>query len=482
MIKSLETSAHFNDEHKPYPTEALPAIIRHAVLNYHEYGQQPLPLIACSALANVSLACQSAANVMRDNLLTSPISLYFLVIAASGERKSAADSAFGKSIRQWEKNIREELLPEVRTAQAKHQAWKITKNALLLKIKNTFKDKDRQMLEKTLIKLVESEPLVPLLPTLFFEDATQEALTEHLAHGWPSASLWSDEGGIVLSSQGLKANTTKFVTTLNGLWDGKSFSIHRKTSRSFTVSHRRLTLNIMVQPMILQQLLARGAEISRHSGFLARTLMACPESSMGTRYYKEPPTSLGSLKAFWQRITDCLNLSLVLDKDGCESIPTLKFSPAAKKVWTSFFNGVESGLKNPSKWLLIKDFASKSAENVARLAALLHLFEGKNGDISPATIENAIQIVEWHLWEARRLFGTKLLSSMEKDSVNLLQWIKDKKLRQTTLRHLQQFSPLRDRQKLDKAIEYLVETQQLSEKKLSSRTRLIIYSNSTNKK
>jgi len=68
----------------PYPIETLPAIVRDAVITYQQYGQQPLPLIACSALANVSLACQTLANVARDNLLISPVSLYFIVIANSG--------------------------------------------------------------------------------------------------------------------------------------------------------------------------------------------------------------------------------------------------------------------------------------------------------------------------------------------------------------------------------------------------------------
>ncbi|HHJ0484123.1 TPA: hypothetical protein ACQDQH_003343, partial [Legionella pneumophila] len=38
----------------PYPVEALPSIVRKAVVDYQQYGQQPLPLIACSALANMS--------------------------------------------------------------------------------------------------------------------------------------------------------------------------------------------------------------------------------------------------------------------------------------------------------------------------------------------------------------------------------------------------------------------------------------------
>jgi hypothetical protein len=42
------------------------------------------------------------------------------------------------------------------------------------------------------------EPEIPLLPTLYFEDVTQEALAHSLAHGWPSASLWSDEAGIII--------------------------------------------------------------------------------------------------------------------------------------------------------------------------------------------------------------------------------------------------------------------------------------------
>ncbi|MDQ5920138.1 MAG: hypothetical protein QG673_194 [Pseudomonadota bacterium] len=84
-----------------YPIDSLPNIIKEAITTYQQYGQQPTPLIACSALANISLACQSLANVARDHLLVSPISLYFLVVAQSGERKSGVDKTFGAGIRNW---------------------------------------------------------------------------------------------------------------------------------------------------------------------------------------------------------------------------------------------------------------------------------------------------------------------------------------------------------------------------------------------
>ena len=86
-----------------YPITALPTIIQNAITAYHKYGQQPMPLIACSALANVSLACQSLANIARDHYLVTSVSLYFLTAGSSGERKSAADSVFSNSCRQMAK-------------------------------------------------------------------------------------------------------------------------------------------------------------------------------------------------------------------------------------------------------------------------------------------------------------------------------------------------------------------------------------------
>lgn len=81
-----------------YPMDALPSIVQKAVNAYHQYGQQPLSLIANSALANISLACQAQANIARDHYLVSPLSLYFLTCGSSGERKSAVDSAFFKCL------------------------------------------------------------------------------------------------------------------------------------------------------------------------------------------------------------------------------------------------------------------------------------------------------------------------------------------------------------------------------------------------
>lgn len=104
---------------------------------------------------------------------------------------------------------------------------------------------------------------------LYFEDATQEALATDLATGWPSASLWSDEAGIVLGSHSMQGNPLRFVALLNRLWDGKTLKAHRKTTDNYTLEDRRLTLNLMMQPILLQKLAKQGFfsgryEISQH--------------------------------------------------------------------------------------------------------------------------------------------------------------------------------------------------------------------------
>lgn len=440
----------------PYPIEAFPSDLRDIISKYHQYGRQPIPLIAGSLLANISLACQSMANVARDKHLKSPVSLYFLMVANSGERKSAIDNLFSKPVRAWEKSFRQKREREVKTAMTLHHAWQMERDGLLSQIKRcSFSGEDADHLKFNLAFLIEQEPEIPLLPTLYFEDATQEALAIHLANGWPSASLWSDEAGIVLGSHSMQSNPIRFVALLNRLWDGKTFTAHRKTSQSFMIQNRRLTLNLMMQPLLLEQLGRQAVGIHRQSGFLARCLMAYPKSSMGSRFYQEPPNDFGYLENFENRLQDCLDVSKKLTHAGCINLPTLHMSDDAKKQWVHFFNETESGVSHHGQWSDIKDFASKAPENAARLAALFHLYSGSEGDIGSEHMEQAIAIIGWHLFETRRIFSIQSEREEILEAQRLLDWLIAHDKKHTTPREIQQFSPIRDKQARDEALELL---------------------------
>lgn len=475
---SWKTPAVFKQEHNesaPYPVDALSSIIRDAVCSYQKYGQQPLPLIACSALANVSLACQTLANVARDKLLVGPISLYFLCVSPSGERKSGCDHTFSQAIRQWQLDVREKLSPHVKVAETLHKTWSVEKEGLLSRIKSEKRlRRNTDELQELLLDHMSKEPEIPLLPVLFFEDATQEALAQHLASGWPNASLWSDEGAIVMNGHGMQNNTTKFIALLNRLWDGKAFIAHRKTTSSFTVDNRRLTISLMMQPLILEQMLAKNGGISRQSGFLARSLIAYPKSEMGNRFYKEPPAKIASLQQYHDRLLDCLGSTLILDKHGCHDLPTLHFSKSAKNEWVAFFNQVERGLKDPKQWRSIRDFASKAAENTARLSALLHLFNGSTSDISAENMDQAIAIIRWHLNESKRVLGNQFLTPTQHAANKVLRWMIDHELTETSPRELVQYGPIRDKEKRDEALKLLLDDHCLKEIKTGKKTTLFL--------
>ena len=164
----------------PYPVKSLPKEISQPILSYQSYGQQPIALIACAALANISLACQTLANVARDRLLKCPISLFFISINQSGERKTQVDRSFGQGIRQWQTQIRQQLMPEVVEATAMHHAWKAERDGILKQMRKTDSQTEATCLQDQLKILSIQEPEIPLLPELYFEDVTQEALIHSL--------------------------------------------------------------------------------------------------------------------------------------------------------------------------------------------------------------------------------------------------------------------------------------------------------------
>ena len=123
------------EEPRPYPIDALPPTLREACVAYQAFGQQPMALVACSALAAASLATQGLADVERVPGLVGPIGLSVLVVAQSGERKTSADKRMSKPIRMWELEKIDEMKSEVDAARANIAAFNAEKDGLLAKIK-----------------------------------------------------------------------------------------------------------------------------------------------------------------------------------------------------------------------------------------------------------------------------------------------------------------------------------------------------------
>jgi putative DNA primase/helicase len=265
------------------------------------------------------------------------------------------------------------------------------------------------------------------VPRLTYEDVTSEKLGKSLATEWPSGGIFSSEGGAVLGGHSMgKDAIGRTLALLNKLWDGAPHIVDRATAASFAVRGARMTISLQVQPHVLADFLDRDRGMSRGSGFLARFLVSQPMSLQGTRLYKESG-DMPELGLFSSRITELLSDLPQVDPDRGLVLPLLDFTADAKALWVESYNAIERELSSGGDFASIKDAASKAADNIARLAAVLHVFEyGARGPISAQSVDAARRIVLWHAYSARALFAPLTLSREAANAATLDRWLIDR--------------------------------------------------------
>lgn len=452
-------------ESEPYPVEALPDAIRLAVEEVASFVKAPISMIASSALAALSLAAQAHIDVKRAERLQGPVGLFLLTIADSGERKTTCDNYFVSAIQQYQNKQTVAMEPKVEKYQAELEGWKAEIDGIRSAIKNAAKSgKATNELKERLVEVQRNKPKKPRVPRLILGDETPENLAWSLAMEWPSAGLISSEAGIVFGAHGMgKDSVMRNLSLLNVLWDGGSHSVGRRTSESFTVKGARLTVALQVQEPTLREFFTRSGALARGTGFLARFLVAWPESNQGHRPFTEAPTDWPHLTAFNQRIAAILNQPIPMDEKGVLNPTISSMTLDAKTAWEEYHNDIESQLQSGGEFYEVRDVASKSADNAARLAALFQMFddEGVVRAIGIESFERASLIAAWHLHEARRFFGELALPAELADAVMLDNWLIKHCMRERThfvsSRDAQRLGPVRVREKLATALQVLEE-------------------------
>jgi putative DNA primase/helicase len=448
---------------EPYPLDSLPEIICAAVEEVQGFTKAPIPLVASSALAAVSLACQAHVDVKRAEKLQGPVGLFMLTIADSGERKSTCDRFFTSAIRQHQEEQAEAVRPAIQEHQAALAAWEAERDGILSAVKEAGrKGKPTDKLRADLMQLQQDKPEPPRVPKLILGDETPESLAWSLAKQWPSAGVLSSEAGVVFGSHGMgKDSAMRNLGLLNILWDGGEHSIGRRTSESFTVRGARLTVGLQVQEPTLREFFIRSGALARGSGFLARFLVAYPESTQGQRLFTEAPEKWPRLAAFNHRLAAILNQPTPLDNDGALTPVVLPLAPDAKSAWVDYHDAIERDLTSGGELYDVRDVASKSPDNAVRLAALFQMFEGAYGAISLDAFHRASLLAAWHLHESRRFFSELALPAELADATRLDRWLIERCRRERThlvsTREAQRRSPIRDKEKLAAALRELEE-------------------------
>ena len=465
---------------EPYPLDALPATLAGAVIEVQEFAQAPMPMVAASALSSVSLAVQSYVDVQRAERLHGPVGLYSLVIADSGERKSTVDGFFVQPIQQYQDEQAERYKPILIDYKADMDAWSAKNAGIKEKIRAQAKaGKSTRDHEDELRMLEQNKPEPPRIPRLLLGDETPEQLAYRLAHNWPASGVMSSEAGLIFGAHGMgKDSVMRSLGLLNILWDGGSHSVGRRTSESFEVRGARLTVGLQVQEATLLEFFDRAGALARGTGFLARFLVSWPESTQGSRQFREAPASWPRLAILHRRIAALLEIEPPLTEEGTLAPQLLTLSPEARREWVSFYNSIEVELRPGGDLYDVRDVASKIADNAARIAALFHVLEHGPGAISKDALTNACRVAAWHLNESRRFFGELALPPEMLDASKLDRWLQDEARAVSSVKvnknHARRFGPIRDGKRLTQAIEELVNLDRLQVDTVGRRIDLVL--------
>lgn len=459
-------------EQLDYPIEHLPPPLQALTQEFIDYLQCPVPLVTNAILAALSLSIQGLVNVSRDSVLSSPVSLFLLAIAESGERKSAVDEILTDHIKKLDEQRVLADSEAKKYYKTDFDAWTAEREGLLQALRYATKNSEPTAnIKQELKDLDQQEPVKPRGKTMLYEDATPEGLIKSMFDGCPSGGIFSSEAGIVLGGHAMSSESiSRNLATNNKFWDGGSIRNTRAdTKNNKMLIGRRLTLSLATQESTVKDFFDNSRGLARGTGFGARFLIAWPRSNRGYRPYKEPHDHWPHKASFVKRTTELLSIPLTINEEtGALQPITLTLSTKAKAAWVRFFNDTEYELRTGGELVEIADVTSKAADNVARIAALFHVYEhGLTGNISEAHINNAAYIMTWHLMESRRFFGEVALPKELNRVVLLDNWLKkyciDNSVTRISTMQARQLcpNPLRGKGLLDEAVTQLIELHRL---------------------
>jgi len=431
---------------RPYPIASLGDVLSGGTESISTRCQCAPALAAQAALAVASLAAQRLADVRLPYGQTRPLSLFFVTVAGSGERKTTADNEALIPVRMHEKNLK-------RDYEAAHEAWRVSKAAWAAQHSKIERDRKLDRLSReSELSVLGPAPAEPVRPLFTAPEPTVEALARHWATLPGSLGLFSAEGGQMTGGFGFGPDhRLKTAASLSALWDGAGLRRFRAGDGIADLPGRRLALHLMIQPDAAAAFL--GDPMLRNQGLLSRLFLASPASLAGERKWREPPENLDApMRRYVAAIMSALEWhALAANEAGNELTPrVLDFSPEAKAAWVAFHDRIEAAMAPDSALENLRDVGSKAAENAARIAGVRTIIENPEATIIEAeAMACGCELTAWYVAESLRLSDTYRLPPSLRNAIRLLDWLQAKGKRETSVREIMQFGPSSLRRKAE---------------------------------
>ncbi|PTT50717.1 DUF3987 domain-containing protein, partial [Aeromonas sp. HMWF015] len=199
-------------------------------------------MILSQMLSVMSIAAQPLADIRTPVGMQLPVSLYFLILAASGERKSTVDKLLMKSIREYEHSLATKTESEYANYVIELELWEVKKKTLRKGLEKIHQDRaDLNEITEEWRLHQSCKPIQPITTRVLIDDISGAKLKMMLSEKNSSLALTSDEGGTLLSSELIKDHSL-----FCSLWSGQTIRIDRANNTELLIDGARLTISIQV--------------------------------------------------------------------------------------------------------------------------------------------------------------------------------------------------------------------------------------------
>ena len=248
----------------------------------------------------------------------------------------------------------------------------------------------------------------------------------HLLHGHNEAiDFITDEGEKLLSG-----SLIRHPAELIDLLDGKSLDFRREKKKYLSARNPCGTLGIMCQSVAVKPFVPvfRKNEYIKHKlvelGFFCRLLICVSEPMPCGNGYSAEIGDNELLKKFHDTLRAKYEKHRLRLEAGITKPEELVFSPEATGYWEELERVVTHWKFGP-KWH-IADYVSKMLSLIARVAAVLHVWENENPYVSRSALERAWEIVSWHADHYELVFAPEPpLPQQEADVVSVIEYLHD---------------------------------------------------------
>lgn len=202
---------------------------------------------------------------------------------------------------------------------------------------------------------------------------------------------------ILLSYEGrqlLDGVVSRETSELNAAWSGEPIRYATVQNGNIIIHDARVTLFATIHHGALDSFIRRSGGKFKDNGFLGRLLTVSGDDAGYFTHRSNARDQLFAKQQFDARIMELLDACYLATTSIEADKEIIGFSEDAEFAWMDYCNSRRMLAQEGAHFGFEPEHAMKLAENAARIAVLLHKFEGNCGPVSIETMWCAIALVE----------------------------------------------------------------------------------------